>query len=148
MPRSPKKPPTKPKAKAKTPDDAYLRRDFEPKLWKKAQQIAGTYTFISKYDPDEACYFGRTLEMPRVMADGLTPEACLKETLLATALSVAVLLEDDERPPAPLSDQKRTSQLNVRLTADEKLRIEEAARAAGFRGVSDFVRSAALDKAS
>ncbi|MEM8782534.1 MAG: hypothetical protein AAGE65_06700 [Planctomycetota bacterium] len=116
-------------------------------MWKKAQKLAAKYTFLSRYDADEGSYFGRTLEMPLVMADGESPEACLKNTMEATTLAVAAHLEGGERPPLPVSEQKRTAQLNVRLTADEKLRIEEAARAAGFRGVSDFVRTAALNQA-
>jgi hypothetical protein len=35
----------------------------------------------------------------------------------------------------------RPFEVNIRLTAVEKLRLEEAARARGFGGVSDFVRS-------
>lgn len=54
------------------------------------------------------------------------------------------MLEDGEQPPAPASDEKRTAQLNVRLTKGEKFRIEQAARQAGVRGISDFVRYAAL----
>lgn len=34
------------------------------------------------------------------------------------------------------------------LTADERLSLETAASRAGFRSISDFVRAAALDKAS
>ncbi|MEM9753761.1 MAG: type II toxin-antitoxin system HicB family antitoxin [Planctomycetota bacterium] len=151
MPRSPKNSPRKPakktKAKTERAADSDLERDFEPAIWNKAAKLAGTYTYLSRYDAEEECYFGRTLELPLVMADGQSPEACLRETLEATTVAVASLLEDGERPPQAVSEQKRTAQLNVRLTADEKLRLEEAARSAGFRGVSEFVRTAALNQA-
>ena len=56
-------------------------------------------------------------------------------------------LEDDERPPSPAASGKRETQVNIRLSADEKLRLEEAARKAGFRSLSDFMRSTALSQA-
>jgi uncharacterized protein (DUF1778 family) len=40
-----------------------------------------------------------------------------------------------------------TEQINVRLTPEEKLLLEEMARSKGFRGISDFVRSASLANA-
>jgi uncharacterized protein (DUF1778 family) len=47
----------------------------------------------------------------------------------------------------PASAGRRQRQLNIRLTEDENLRLEEAARRQGFRGVSDYVRFAALSRA-
>jgi len=60
---------------------------------------------------------------------------------------VAYMLEIGETPPPPASDQKRTEQVNVRLTTEEKLVLEEAAHSSGFRGISDFVRTASLAQA-
>ncbi|MCH7791211.1 MAG: ribbon-helix-helix protein, CopG family [Planctomycetes bacterium] len=34
------------------------------------------------------------------------------------------------------------------MTADEKMRLEETAQREGFRSVSDFIRTAALSRAS
>lgn len=115
----------------------------------KAAKLAEQYTVIMAPEEDDSgrFYFGRTLEMFFVMADGKTPEACVEQVMEATTFAIATMLEKGERPPVPASDEKRSLQLNVRLTAAEKFRIEEAARRAGFRGVSDFVRAAALDKA-
>lgn len=125
---------------------AELEKPFAPKLWAKAKQLAAQYTVVIQPEPDLG-YFGRTIEMPYVMADGKTPEACIAELMEATALAIAVDLENGERPPRPAGDEKRTAQVNLRLTQREKFDIEEAARREGFRGVSDFVRSAALEKA-
>lgn len=128
---------------------AKLSKPIAPKFWNKAAKLAESYTVIIalEEDYDGPTYFGRTLEMPLVMADGKTRSECMDQVLEATTFTIATILEDGERPPAPASDEKRSAQVNVRLTADEKFRIEEAARRAGFRGVSDFVRAAALDKA-
>lgn len=57
------------------------------------------------------------------------------------------MLEMGEKPPAPASEALRGVQLNIRLTYEEKLLLEAAARRDGFRSVSDFVRAAALAKA-
>jgi len=64
----------------------------------------------------------------------------------ATTLAVATLLESGEHPPAPARDGNREHQMNIRLTAEEKLALEAAARQRGFRSVSDYVRHAALER--
>ena len=60
-------------------------------------------------------------------------------------VGVAVMLEAGDAPPLPMTDESRDQQVNIRLTAREKLRIEGAAQRSGFRGVSDFIRAAALE---
>jgi len=90
---------------------------------------------------------GYTSEMPFVMADGPTIDVCAANTIEATTMAVATMLEQGERPPTPAKDAKRDRQLNIRLTADEKERLEAAAQQAGFRSVSDFLRTAGLDRA-
>ncbi|MBI4579842.1 MAG: DUF1778 domain-containing protein [Planctomycetes bacterium] len=85
--------------------------------------------------------------MPGVLADGATSEECLKATYRALELSVATLLELGQRPPTPHWKRERTAQINIRLTPEEKLVLEEAGRQRGFKGVSDFVRSSALQVA-
>lgn len=92
-------------------------------------------------------YLGRSVEMPFVMADGPTIEACVHETLESHTGAVATLLEMGEKPPSPAREGKREEQLNIRLTADERQRLEESARQAGFRSISDYVRTAALGRA-
>ncbi len=82
--------------------------------------------------------------MPFAMSDGKTIAACIASTLEATACGIAAMLEAGQTPPSPAREAKRDQQLNLRLTADERFRLESAAQAAGFRSVSDFVRSAAL----
>ena len=141
---SPKRKKVKPK---KEPAALDPYRPFEPGVWAKAQRLAARYTVVSQWLEEEHAYFGRTLEMWYVMSDGPTPQACHEQVMEATTLSIATMLEEGRQPPAPASEEKRTAQVNVRLTVDEKFRIEEASRRAGFRGVSDFVRAAALDKA-
>ena len=56
----------------------------------------------------------------------------------------AAMLERGEAPPPPASQGGRTAQVNVRLTAEEKLALEAAASREGFTGVSEFVRAKVL----
>lgn len=98
--------------------------------------------------PDEEIgYLGRTIEMPLVMGSGHTPEACVAETLEATTAVIATILEKGEVPPASSSEGRRDQQVNIRLTAEEKLLLEEASRREGFRSLSDYLRSVGLNRA-
>ncbi len=55
------------------------------------------------------------------------------------------MLEDGGRPPTPASSGLRSMQVNVRLTAEEKALLETAAHSRGFSGLSDFIRSVAME---
>jgi predicted RNase H-like HicB family nuclease len=120
-------------------------RPFHHPILRRAREIAESYQIILQYEDGE--YFGRALEMPTVMNDGKTPDECVKATREIITTAVAYLLERGESPPAPASENKRTEQINIRLTPEEKLLLEEKARTKGFRGVSDFVRAASLGSA-
>lgn len=97
---------------------------------------------------DDVGLIGFTAEMPLVMGDGRTLAECAKNVLEATTLAVATMLEKGQRPPSPAREGKREHQVNIRLTADEKMSLEAATTRGGFRSISDFIRAAALDKAS
>lgn len=116
---------------------------FDPDLLRRAEAIAGDYRLILEHSP-ELGYIGTAVEMPTVFADGRTPDECVKATRQALAVAVATMLERGQRPPA--SRGKRTMQVNVRLTPDEKLALEEAASQLGYQGISDFLRAAGLDR--
>jgi len=121
---------------------------FAPKLWKRAADIAAGYRLIIEKEPEVGGYLGRSVEMPMVMGDGTTIAKCAVETLEAMTLAVATMLEQGERLPISSSSEKRTAQVNIRVTEEEKMRLEEAAKRQGFRGISDYIRSAALKEAS
>lgn len=89
-------------------------------------------------------YLGCTVEMPSVMGGAKSIEACVRDVLEATAASIATMLERGESPPSPAREGKRDQQVNIRLTADEKLALEGAARREGYRSVSDLIRAAAI----
>lgn len=92
----------------------------------------------------EGEFFGTVLEMRGVMGDGPTADACVASTRDALVTALAHLIEKGEDPPPPAGENKRSEQVNVRLTPTEKLLLEEAARREGFRGISEFVRRTTL----
>src|SRR5215207_1577132 len=125
-------------AKSKN-SSARIDRPFDAGILRRAREIADAYQIILQFE--DGLYYGRGLEMPTVMNHGKTPDECVRETKDILTTAVAYMLEKGETPPAPASENKRTEQVNVRLTPEEKLLLEEKARTKGFRGVSDFVRA-------
>ena len=123
-----------------------IDRPFDPEILRRARSIAEKYQIILQYEDGE--YYGRALEMPHVMNDGKTPDACVAATRDILTTAVAYLLETNQTPPTPSADNLRTEQINIRLTREEKLLLEQMARRKGFRGVSDYVRAASLTSSS
>lgn len=123
-----------------------MSRPFDARIWKQAEEIARTYRIVIETEEDGE-YFGSTIEMPLVMGGGKTVTKCVADVLEATTATVAYMLETGDKPPAPAREGKRDQQVNIRLTAEEKLRLEEAARREGFRSLSDFLRASGLNRA-
>ena len=119
-----------------------LDRPFDPRHLKQAREMAPRYQVVLRTEDGE--YFGHCLELPLVMGDGKTPDACVKSVREALTVTLAYMLEQGQRLPAAASDQTRATQVNIRLTASEKATLEQAAHRKGFRGLSDYVRHAAL----
>lgn len=109
----------------------------------RAREIVAQYGVVIRREPDVGGYLGQGLEMPHVFADAETVEACAAATQEALLVTTAVLLEEGMTPPPP-AGERRTEQVNVRLTVDERYRVEHAAERRGFRGVSDYVRTTIL----
>jgi predicted RNase H-like HicB family nuclease len=119
-----------------------LARPFDPAILDRAKKIAADYEIVMWFEDGE--WFAHGLELPHTYGDGKTPAACVASVRQGLVVTVAVMLEDGERPPAPARTGERTEQINIRLTASEKALLENRSRAGGFRGVSDYVRAAAL----
>ena len=121
-----------------------IDRPFDAGILKRAREIVDRYQVVMRQEDDG--YYGRGLELTNALGDGTTPQACLKSTRESMTAVVAFMLERGEQPPAPASDEIKLVQLNVRISAGEKLMFEEAARQRG-QGLSEFIRSAALERA-
>ena len=131
----------KTKTKTKSMD---LRRAFKASVLRKAKKIAADYRIVLERD-ERLGFIGSSVELPTVFADAKTPEKCYRAAEEALMVAVATMIECGQRPPQPASAGKRTEQVNVRLTAEEKLLFANAAMNLGFKGISDFIRNTALN---
>jgi predicted RNase H-like HicB family nuclease len=123
-----------------------LDRPFDPAVWSEAERLVRQYQVVLHCEDDH--WYGRGLEFLQVFADGDTADECVAETRKAMQGVVAFLIESGRSPPAPAREGARHQQVNVRLTAEERLLFESAARRKGFAGLSDFFRSAATKEAA
>jgi predicted RNase H-like HicB family nuclease len=121
-------------------------KPFRPSILKKAREIARAYK-ITIEKSEHLGYMGSSVEMPTVFADGDTPDKCYKATQEALSVAAAAMLEAGQKPPQPAAFMKRTTQVNVRLTHEEKSMIAAAAARSGFKGLADFIRTTILDRA-
>jgi len=92
-------------------------------------------------------FIGYSLELPGILGHGTSPHACAESTVKTQTFEVATLLEQGMAPPTPVAPKRRDVQLNLRITAEEKLAFESAANEHGFRNMSEFVRTAAKNAA-
>ena len=122
-----------------------LKRPFKQSIVRKAMKIVADYRIMLERN-DRLGYIGGSVELPTVFVDAKTPEKCYKATQDALMVAVATMIECGQRPPQPASAGRRTEQVNVRLTAEEKLLFANAAMNLGFKGVSDFIRNSALNR--
>jgi len=121
-----------------------LERPFKESVVRKARKIVADYRIILERN-ERLGFIGSSVELPTVFADAKTPEKCYRATQEALMIAVATMIECGQRPPQPASAGRRTEQVNVRLTAEEKLLFANAAMNLGFKGISDFIRNTALN---
>jgi predicted RNase H-like HicB family nuclease len=94
------------RSKTTSAKDKAIDRPFAAGIWRRAQDIAQRYQVVMWLEGGE--YYGRGLELPGVMADGKTPDACMEQTREALAVAVATLLEDGDVPPTPVMARQGT----------------------------------------
>ncbi|HUS73422.1 MAG TPA: type II toxin-antitoxin system HicB family antitoxin [Sedimentisphaerales bacterium] len=122
-----------------------LRRALKASVLRKAKKIVADYRITLERN-DRLGFIGSSVELPTVFADAKTPEKCYKATQEALMVAVATMIECGQHPPQPASSKKRTVQVNVRLTSEEKILLANAATNLGFKGISDFIRNTALSR--
>ena len=121
-------------------------KPFRPALLEEAREIARGYKLTIEKS-DRLGYIGSSVELPTVFADEDTPDKCYQVTQEALSVAVATTLEAGQTPPQSTAFMKRTTQVNIRLTHEEKAMIAAAAAKAGFKGLADFIRTTVLDRA-
>lgn len=121
-----------------------MRKPFAREILAKARKLARSYQVLMWFEDGE--YYGRGLELPFTAADGKTPQECFENVREAFVGTIALMLDRRERPPAPASEAGRTEEVNVRMSVQERLRAEEAARAKGYRGLAEYLRARVLSE--
>ena len=121
------------------------RHPFAAKILERAGQIVEEYQIVLWKEEDG--WYGRGLELPLTMGDGATPDECVKSTRQALTITVAYLLERQEKPPAAADDGDRVEQVNIRLTRREKMLLEQTAERLGHSGLSDYLRKEMIGSA-
>ena len=119
-----------------------LNRAFSKKILATAEKVAEKYEVILAFK--DGRWYGKGIEMPTVFGEGKNPNECIADTREALVSAVAYLLEIGENAPTPATEGKRTEQVNVRLTAEEKIILSASAKSHGFRGLADYLRARAL----
>jgi len=120
-----------------------IEQPFDEAILAEGRQIASGYRVVIE-EHETLGYIGSSVEMPTVFADAKTPEACYKAAQEALAVAVATMLECGRTPPQSSTANKRTEQVNVRLTPYEKLVLTAKAGELGFKGISDLIRNAII----
>jgi predicted RNase H-like HicB family nuclease len=122
-----------------------LNKPFDKSILERAGERAEAYHIILEQNA-RLGFLGSCVELPNVFADGKTAAECYEAMQEALTVAVATMLECGQRPPVPASAKKRTLQVNVRLTPEEKNLLANASTILGFSGLSDFIRNSALEK--
>ena len=123
-----------------------LKKILTPAVLRKAQKLVDGYRIVIE-PSGKAGFVGSAVEFPTAFARGKTREKCLKATREVLTAAVATMIHLGGTPPAPASAQRRTAQVNVRLTPTEKDLMTRAAAESGFKGLGDFLRATAMTSA-
>ncbi|HEX8343076.1 MAG TPA: hypothetical protein VF624_19390 [Tepidisphaeraceae bacterium] len=120
---------------------AAINRPFDPDVLRRALGIVEAYQYIVHFEDGD--FYARPLGLFRTMNDGKTCEQAIEKGIAIATTVVAYMLEEGQIPRCrPAKTGQRASERAIVET--RKLVLEEAARARGFRGISDDMRTAAL----
>lgn len=122
-----------------------LGKAFDKTVLANAKEITDGYHIIVEKD-DKLGYIASSVELPTVFADGKKEIECFRAIREALMGAVATMIEGGRKPPQSLSANKRTEQINIRLTAYEKILLTNKAMNLGFKGISDLVRNVVITK--
>ena len=126
----------------------HLARPFAPEIEAEAERIVSLYRmFVEWHAADELFYAGGA-EYGYLCGHGPTREEALAMATDGLIGAVATTLEGGDEPPMPFADvDDRDEHVEVKVSAAELRELERLADRAGFRGVGDYLRHAALSRA-
>lgn len=123
-----------------------LKKILTPTVLREAEKLVDGYKIV--IEPQKGSGFvGSAVEFPTAFAKGKTREKCLKATKEVLTAAVATMIHLGGTPPQPAVAQRRTAQVNVRVTPTEKDLMSRAATDLGFKGIGDFLRAVAMTSA-
>ena len=118
-------------------------RPFEKEILKRAAEIAAEYQLILGTEDGE--FTARGLEYSSALGIGKSEAEAIKVCREVLTTLVAYHLEKGEKFSMPSKQNLRNEQISLKVSAEEKVRIEAAAKLKGFRGVGDYLRTLALN---
>ncbi len=130
-------------SKTKKGGQKTLDKSFAKSILSQAEKAVHAYHFLLE-EHEGLGYTASCAELPTVFGNGKSPDECVRAIKKALAYTIATMLESGQTPPQPFTEKKRDVQVNVRLTYEEKLVLAQASHSHGFKGLSDFVRTCAL----
>lgn len=128
--------------KRKNSFSAAIDRPFAAEVLKQARAAAKSYRLIAWQEGES--FLASAVELPHVLGVGSSADAAMAEVRTLLIDSLGHDLERGIEPPPPASANRRQEQINIRLTPLERRRLEIAAEAGGYHGVSDYVREKIL----
>jgi hypothetical protein len=118
--------------------DTLLRSDF----YEHAQKVASQYQ-LKLIPTENGRFVGSSVELPFVLSEGCENEI-IATTRGAIVSALVILLRKGRELPPP-ANSRRNVQVNVRLSSEERELLDTAARTRGYRGISDYLRSIAIE---
>ena len=97
-------------------------------LSKKEGSDVERYTYTVAWSDEDEVFVARVAEFPSLAAHGKTAAAALREIQLVVGAVIDDMLGSKEPVPAPLSQQKYSGKLNLRMPAylHQRLALEAA----------------------
>lgn len=116
-----------------------------PSMSEKSEIAEQSSHYTRLIDAEGRTYVGRIRELPGVFASGQSREHCAKALEFALETTLLFYLRDGVTPPRMIDRNKRTEQVNIRLSPMERDSLAAESDRRGFRGLGDFIRAIALE---
>jgi len=119
---------------------------YSDAIFQKAVELARSYHIVVR-ESATGGFIANCAELP-VSIHRDQAEDALKAARHAAEVGIATILEDGEEPPAPIEFHRRTEQVNVRMSVEDKRLIQKACEAKGISSLSEFFRRSTVNAAA
>jgi len=114
----------------------------------KAKKIAKNYkiTIEQNKESSNSGFIGSSVELPSISVKSTTVEKCYIDTKKALNVAILKILESNRKPQGRNRTDKRTKQVNIRFTLDEKALLNSFASNIGLKdNLSTLLRHIILE---